>query len=192
QLNFTFDGLKQAAVSVERLRNFRQRLTAGSFPSGSCLEMQSLAAETVDRMKSALDDDLNTAQAHAALFEMVRRANAAFDANGIKQDDVPLLLAALEKFDEIFAVLKDNDVPKMKQVSDWASTEGRDKDISAELREAVQSGQLSDADIEKKIAEMVAARNGRNFKFSDALRAELTAAGIVIENTKDGVRWRRK
>jgi cysteinyl-tRNA synthetase len=192
QLNFTFDGLKQAAVSVERLRNFRQRLTAGSFPSGSCLEMQSLAAETVDRMKSALDDDLNTAQAQAALFEMVRRANAAFDANGIKQDDVPLLLAALEKFDEIFAVLKDNDVPKMKQVSDWASTEGRDKDISAELREAVQSGQLSDADIEKKIAEMVAARNGRNFKFSDALRAELTAAGIVIENTKDGVRWRRK
>jgi cysteinyl-tRNA synthetase len=192
QLNFTFDGLKQAAVSVERLRNFRQRLAAGSFPSGSCLEMQSLAAETVDRMKSALDDDLNTAQAQAALFEMVRRANAAFDANGIKQDDVPLLLAALEKFDEIFAVLKDNDVPKMKQVSDWASTEGRDKDISAELREAVQSGQLSDADIEKKIAEMVAARNGRNFKFSDALRAELTAAGIVIENTKDGVRWRRK
>lgn len=192
QLNFTFDGLKQAAVSVERLRNFRQRLTAGSFPSGSCLEMQSLAAETVDRMKSALDDDLNTAQAQAALFEMVRRANAAFDANGIKQDDVPLLLAALEKFDEIFAVLKDNDVPKMKQVSDWASTEGRKKDISLELREAVQSGQLSDADIEKKIAEMVAARNGRNFKFSDALRAELTAAGIVIENTKDGVRWRRK
>ncbi|MGA7048100.1 MAG: cysteine--tRNA ligase, partial [Candidatus Sulfotelmatobacter sp.] len=106
QLNFTFDGLKQAAVSVERLRNFRQRLAAGSFPSGSCLEMQSLAAETVDRMKSALDDDLNTAQAQAALFEMVRRANAAFDANGIKQDDVPLLLAALEKFDEIFAVLK--------------------------------------------------------------------------------------
>jgi cysteinyl-tRNA synthetase len=192
QLNFTFDGLKQAAVSVERLRNFRQRLTAGSFPSGSCLEMQSLGAETVDRMKSALDDDLNTAQAQAALFEMVRRANAAFDANGIKQDDVPLLLAALEKFDEIFAVLKDNDVAKMKQVSDWASTEGREKDISAELREAVQSGQLSDTDIEKKIAEMVAARNGRNFKFSDALRAELTAAGIVIENTKDGVRWRRK
>ena len=120
QLNFTFDGLKQAAVSVERLRNFRQRLTAGSFPSGSCLEMQSLAAETIDRMKSALDDDLNTAQAQAALFEMVRSANAALDADGIKKDDVPPLLAALEKFDEIFAVLKDDDVPKMKQVFDWA------------------------------------------------------------------------
>ncbi len=192
QLNFTFDGLKQAAVSVERLRNFRQRLTAGNFPSGSCAEMQSLASETIDRMKNALEDDLNAAQAQAALFEMVRTANAALDAGGIKKDDVQPLLGVLEKFDEVFAVLKDDDVPKMKQVLEWASTEGREKDISAELREAVQSGQLSDADIEKKISEMEAARKARNFKISDALRAELTTAGIVIENTKDGVRWRRK
>jgi cysteinyl-tRNA synthetase len=192
QLNFTFDGLRQAAVSVERLRNFRQRLTTGIFPSGSCAEIQSLASETIDRIKSALDDDLNTAQAQAALFEMVRTANAALDAGGIKKDDVPPLLGVLEKFDEVFAVLKDDDGLKMKQVLDWASTEGREKDIGAELREAVQSGQLSDADIEKKISEMEAARKARNFKVSDALRAELTAAGIVIENTKDGVRWRRK
>jgi cysteinyl-tRNA synthetase len=192
QLNFTFDGLKQAAVSVERLRNFRQRLTTGSFAPGLCPEMQSLANETIDRMKNVLDDDLNTAQAQAALFEMVRGANSALDAGGIKKDDVPVLLAALEKFDEIFAVLKDDDGAKMKQVFDWAAAEGREKDISAELREAVQSGRLSDADIEKKIAEMEAARRARNFKVSDALRAELTTAGIVIENTKDGVRWRRK
>jgi cysteinyl-tRNA synthetase len=192
QLNFTFDGLKQAAVSVERLRNFRQRLTVGNFPSGSNPEMQSLGGETMDRMRAALDDDLNTAQAQAAIFEMVRRTNSALDSGQIKRDDVPPLLAAVEKFDEIFAVLKDDDAAKMKQVFDWAPTEGRDKDVSPELREAVQSGQLSDADIENKIAEMGAARSARNFKLSDALRAELTAAGIVIENTKDGVRWRRK
>jgi cysteinyl-tRNA synthetase len=123
---------------------------------------------------------------------MVRRANSALDSGQIKKDDAVPLLAALEKFDEIFAVLKDDDGPKIKQVFDWAPTEGREKDISVQLREAVQSGQLSDADIEKKIAEMEAARRGRNFKVSDSLRAELTAAGIVIENTKDGVRWRRK
>src|SRR5450755_951730 len=46
QLNFTFDGLKQAAVSVERLRNFRQRLKAGGFASGSNAQMQSMATET--------------------------------------------------------------------------------------------------------------------------------------------------
>src|SRR5208282_1895176 len=180
QLNFTFDGLRQAAVSVERLRNFRQRLAEGNFPSGSNTEMQTLAVETSDRMRASLDDDLNTAQAQAAIFEMVRSANSALDAGQIKKDDAAPLLAALEKFDEIFAVIKDDDAFQMKQVFDWAPSEGREKDISPELREAVQSGQLSDADIEKKIAEMGDARNARNFKASDALRAELTAAGIVI------------
>jgi len=192
QLNFTFDGLKQASVSVERLRNFRQRLTSGSFPSGSNPEMQSLATGALDRMKAALEDDLNTAQAQAAIFEMVRSANAALDAGGVQRDNVPALLGALEKFDEIFAVLNDNDAVRMKQVFDWAPTEGREQDISAELREAVYSGHLSDFGIETKISEMESARRSRNFKASDALRAELTAAGIVIENTKDGVRWRRK
>ena len=192
QLNFTFDGLKQAAVSVERLRNFRQRLSAGSFPPGSSAAIQRLGGETIDRMRDALDDDLNTAQAQAAIFEMVRNANSALDSGQVKKDDVPPLLAAVENFDEIFAVLKDDDGPKMKQVFDWAPTEGRGKDISPELREAVESGQISDAGIEKKIAEMVTARGSRNFKASDALRAELAAAGVVVENTKDGVRWHRK
>jgi len=192
QLNFTFDGLKQAAASVERLRNFRQRLTTGNFPVGSNPEMQTLASETGDRMRTSLDDDLNTAQAQAAIFEMVRSANGALDSGQLKKDDAAPLLAVLDRFDEIFAVLNDDDGPKMKQVFDWAPSEAREKDISAELREAVQSGQLSDADIETKIAAMGGARSARDFKLSDALRAELTSAGITIENTKDGVRWRRK
>ena len=193
QLNFTFDGLKQAAVSVERLRNFRLRLNSGTFAAGSNPEMQALAAQSVERMKAALDDDLNTAQAQAAIFDMVRQANAAFDTGGIKKDDVPPLLAAVVKFDEIFAVLDDDDGPKMKRVFDWAAAEGRDKDVSNELREAVQSGQFSDADIEKKIEEMKSARARRDFKASDTIRTETqTAAGVIIEITKDGVRWRRK
>ena len=192
QLNFTFDGLKQAAVSVDRLRNFRLRLTAGSFADGSNEQMQKLAAETVDRMHAALDDDLNTAQAQAAIFEMVRQANSSFDTDGVMKEDAPVLLAALEKFDEIFAVLHDDDIPKMKQVVQWAQAEGRENDISQELHDAVQSAQLSDADIETKIADMKAARTARDFKKSDAIRAELGEAGILIEITKDGIRWRRK
>jgi len=192
QLNFTFDGLKQAAVSVERLRNFRLRLQSGSFAPGSEPAMQSLAAQTIERMRAALDDDLNTAQAQGAIFEMVRQANAAFDTSAIKKDDVQPLLAALTKFDEIFAVLDDDDGPKMKKVFDWAVAEGREKDISDELRAALQSGQLADADIEAKISEMKAARTARDFKKSDALRAELAEAGVMVEITKDGIRWRRK
>jgi cysteinyl-tRNA synthetase len=192
QLNFTFDGLKQAAVSVERLRNFRLRLSAGNFPPGTSPAMQSLATETVERTRAALDDDLNTAQAQAAIFEMVRQANAAFDTSDIKQGDVAPFLAALAKFDEIFAVLDDDDVPKMKKVLDWALVEGREQDISEELREALRSGQTSDAEIEKKIADMKAVRAARDFKASDAIRSELADAGILVEITKDGIRWRRK
>lgn len=192
QLNFTFDGLKQGAVSVERLRNFSLRLTTGNFADGPSPQMQMLASETIGRMRAALEDDLNTAQAQAAIFEMVRQANTAFDTGGVKKDDVPALLNALAKFDEVFAVLHDDDIPKMKRVAEWANAEGREKDISAELREALQSGQLSDADIEAKIATMKAARAGRDFKRSDAIRAELTNAGILIEITKDDIRWRRK
>src|SRR5215467_3603417 len=152
QLNFTFDGLQQAAVSVERLRNFRLRLTAGNFGEGSNPPMQSLASETINRMRAALEDDLNTAQAQAAIFEMVRQANTALDTGGVMKEDVPALLAALEKFDEIFAVLHDDDISKMKQVLQLAQAEGREKDITKELRDALQSGKLSDADIEMKTA----------------------------------------
>ena len=192
QLNFTFDGLKQAAVSVDRLRNFRLRLSTGNFAGGSNPQMQKLATETVDHMRAALDDDLNTAQAQAALFEMVRQANTAFDTGSVMKEDIPALLAALEKFDEVFAVLHDDDLPKMKKVLQWAQAEGREKDISQELRDALQSAQHSDADIEAKITEMKAARSARDFKKSDAIRAELSDAGIVVEITKDGIRWRRK
>ena len=192
QLNFTFDGLKQAAVSVERLRNFRLRLTAGTFPEGTSPQIQALATEAANRLRAALEDDLNTAQAQAAIFEMIRQANTALDAGEVRKEDVPPLLRALARFDEIFAVLEDTDVPKMKQVMQWAEVQGREKDISDELRSALQSGALSDSDIDAKIGEMKAARAARDFKKSDAIRAELTEAGILVEITKDGIRWRRK
>jgi cysteinyl-tRNA synthetase len=192
QLNFTFDGLKQAAVSVDRLRNFRLRLSSGSFPSGASPEMQKLASETTARLSEALDDDLNTAQAQAATFEMVRQANVAFDASTMKKDDISPLLTCLAQFDEVFAVLADDDADKMRRVLDWAVAEGREKDISEALRAAVASGQLSDSAVESKIAEMKAARTARDFKTSDRIRTELIDAGILVEITKDGIRWRRK
>ncbi len=192
QLNFTFDGLKQAATSVDRLRNFRLRLSSGKFAPGANATLVDLARETSARMRAAMEDDLNTAQAQAAIFDMVRTANAAFDAGQIKADDSKALLGVLDEFDELFAVLKDDDAPKMQAIVQWAKELGREKDISQELLEIVGAGQLSDADIERKVSEMEAARKARTFSKSDALRAELIAAGILVENTKDGVRWRRK
>jgi cysteinyl-tRNA synthetase len=192
QLNFTFDGLRQAATSVDRLRNFRLRLSSGQFPAGANPTMSKLAQDTVERMKAALEDDLNTAQAQAAIFEMVRAANAAIDAGEMRKDDAAPLLSVLEKFDEIFAVLADDDAPRVKAIVDWARAEGRDKDITPEALANAGSGQPADAEIQKKIDEIGEARRARDFKRSDAIRAELTAAGILIEITKDGIRWRRK
>jgi cysteinyl-tRNA synthetase len=192
QLNFTFDGLKAAASSVEKLRNFRFRLTTSQFPAGANSAMVQLADQTVARMKRALDDDLNTAEAQAAIFDMLRKVNTTLDAAEVRQDDVKPLLSALEKFDEIFGVLTDDDQQKIKAVLDWARLEGRESEISPELLEIADAMQLSDAQVNLKIAEMEAARKARNFKASDALRTELTVAGIIVENTKDGVRWRRK
>jgi cysteinyl-tRNA synthetase len=192
QLNFTFDGLQQAAVSVDRLRNFRLRLTTTPFPEGTSDSMAKLASETAERMRAGLEDDLNTAQAQGAIFDMVRAANAAIDSGEIRKDDVPSLLGVLEKFDEIFCVLNDDDVAKINRILAWARDEGREKDITAEMLESVRSAQLSDDEVNKMLAAMSAARAARDFKTSDALRTQLVSAGILVENTKDGVRWRRK
>ncbi|MGA2002831.1 MAG: cysteine--tRNA ligase [Terriglobales bacterium] len=192
QLNFTFDGLTAAASSVEKLRNFRFRLTSSQFQPGSNPAISALAVETDERVTSALSDDLNTAESQGAIFEMLRKSNTALDAGEVKQEDAKALLATLDRFDAIFAVLKDDDQPKMKAVLDWAKAEGREKEISPELQTIAGSAQLADEQVNQKLAEMEAARKSRNFKTSDAIRAELTEAGIIVENTKDGVRWRRK
>src|SRR5450432_519951 len=130
QLNFTWDGLQQAAASVERLRNFRARLATGQFPEVASDAMTKLAEETSSNLRAGLEDDLNTAQAQGAIFDMVRAANAAIDAGQMKKDDAPPLLAVLSQFDEIFSVLKDDDAAKMQSIFEWAKAEGREKDIS--------------------------------------------------------------
>ena len=192
QLNFTWDGLRGAAESVQRLLNFHARLNTAALPPGSYDNLAALARETAERMRAGLDDDLNTAQAQAAIFDLVRKGNAAADAGEIGKDDVRPLLAALESFDEIFAVLKDDDAEKIAGILNWAKSEGKLDSASKEVLEAAESARLSDADIDKKIAEMEQARRARDFKASDAIRSELNNAGIIVEITKDGVRWRRK
>jgi cysteinyl-tRNA synthetase len=192
QLNFTFDGLKQAAISVERLRNFKRRLESEPFPQGINEKNVGLANETIMKMKSALNNDLNTAEALAAIFDLVRDVNAAADAGDVKHGDTASLLEVLQKFDEIFAVLSDNDSRKVKFAVDWAQAEGKADQVSPETAEMAKAAAVSDDQIENLVAEHSAARKARDFKRSDAIRAELLENGIVLENTKDGVRWKRK
>jgi cysteinyl-tRNA synthetase len=192
QLNFTFDGLTQAASSVERLRNFKRRMETERWEAGSNPEIAALAEDAVRGMRASLDDDLNTAQALAAVFDLVRDVNAAADQGKVKQNDIAAILGALGKFDEIFAVLVDEDSAHAKVIVDWARAEGLEEKISPAAVEMAQSGALSDAQVEALVAKHSEARKARDFKTSDAVRDELLVQGIVLENTKDGVRWKRK
>ena len=191
QLNFTFEALKQAANSVERLRNFELRLASGQFPEGAPGAMGRLARETAHHVRAALEDDLNTPQALGAVFEMVRQANAAADAGEVTQGDVPELLRAMRQLDEIFGVLADDDAAKIRGIVEWAKREGKTGQAAPELLDAASDG-LPDEEVGRRLAEMERARKARDFKTSDAIRAELAAAGIVVEQTKSGVRWKRK
>jgi cysteinyl-tRNA synthetase len=192
QLNFTFDGLTQAANSVERLRNSKLRLETSQFPEGSSDAISTIAKKTSAEMTAALNDNLNTARALGAIFDMVRDVNAIADLGEVLKDDVPPLLSALEQFEEIFAVLKDDDAAKVRGTVEWAKAEGLEDKISPATAELAKAATLSDEEIEKLVAEHSQARKARDFARSDAIRAQLAENGVILENTKDGVRWKRK
>ncbi|MCI0402368.1 MAG: cysteine--tRNA ligase [Acidobacteria bacterium] len=174
QLNFTFAGLQQASSSVERLRNFRLRLRTEKFAAGAS-EAAQRAARAVEEFDAALDDDLNSAEALAAAFNLVRDANTAMDQGQFRAGDAPALEAALEHFDRILAVLADDDREKL-----------------AGLRlEAPAGVDLSNAEVERLVAERAQARARRDFKRSDEIRDQLARQGIILEDTKNGVRWKR-
>ncbi len=192
QLNFTFDGLTQATNSVERLRNFKLRLESSQFPDGKNDKVEKIAQKAATDMRAGLADDLNTALALGAIFDMVRDVNAAADAGEVNKDNVPALLKVLQDFDWAFPVLKDDDAAKVRTIVEWAKTEGLQDKISAETAELAKAATLSDEDIEKLVAEHSQARKNRDFARSDAVRNHLAENGVILENTKDGVRWKRK
>jgi len=176
QLNFTPESLQGAASSVERLRTFAARIRSGKFPEGTSPEMASRAAKAQEDFDRGLADDLNTAQALAAIFDLVRDVNTAMDRGEFRQGDAAPVLAALESFDAIFAVLHDDDGEKLRA-----------------LGLAPDSPPLSDAEIEALVAERQAARKRRDFAASDRLRDQLAERGVILEDSRDGgVRWKRK
>jgi len=176
QLNFTFDGLQQAASSVERLRNFADRLRRAKFPNGKRDGMAARIAKAAEEFDAGLSDDLNTARALAAVFDLVREANIAIDKGEFRQGDVPAVLEFLATFDRVFAVVEDNDSEKLRALGYGGPESGPE-----------------DAEVDRLVAERNAAKKRRDFATADRIRKELADRGILIEDAKDGsVRWKRK
>jgi cysteinyl-tRNA synthetase len=119
---------------------------------------------------------LNTARALAAAHELIRVANIAMDKGEFRQGDVAATEQFLATFDKVFAVLEDNDAQKLQALG-YSSAEAG----------------LSDAEIEKRVAERTAGKKRRDFAAADQIRKELADRGIILEDAKDGsVRWKRK
>lgn len=164
KLNFTFDQLKAAATSIERLRNYKLRLETGKFAEGLDQAIEARTAEAGRQFDSSLDDDLNTAEALAAIFEYVRDTNSVMDSGEFKAGNLAGTTALIDRFDSIFDV----------------------------LRVSGHTSGMSDAEVEALIEERTRARKDRDFKRSDEIRAQLLDAGIILEDTKEGIRWKRK
>src|SRR5579863_2209950 len=175
QLNFTMESLQQAASSVERLRNFMERLRAEKLLHGETPEFVERVRKAKEDFDAGMADDLNTAQALAAMFDLVRDANIAMDRGELRADDGVSLQEAMESFDEIFAVLKDEDAARLHAIGFGQKAE-----------------EISEAEIEELIAKRLAARKKKNFAESDRIRDELAGRGVVLEDTRDGMRWKRR
>jgi cysteinyl-tRNA synthetase len=164
QLNFTFDGIKSAATAIERIRNFKLRLESEKFPEGANEKMTARTEAARKKFTEGMDDDLNTAEAQAAIFEFVRDANTAMDAGEFSAGNAAAALDLLALFDSVFDV----------------------------IQPTAQSGEMSDSEVESMIAERKKAKAAKNFARADQIREQLLEQGIILEDTKDGVRWKRK
>jgi cysteinyl-tRNA synthetase len=162
QLNFTFEGLQGAESTVERLRNFRRLVREAHVRENNGSNIDELVKRSLNDFEAAMDDDLNTAAALAAVHDLVREVNTAMANSGLRAADRDAVLDAIAKFDSVLGIF------------------------------GAETDEILDAEIDALIAERQEARHQRNFARSDEIRDELAAKGIILEDTKDGVRWKRK
>ena len=167
ELNFTRDSLEASGATIQRLLDFEARLNeteaSGGADDGA---PRRIAEEAVDAFREAMDDDLSSAEALAALFVFVNRTNSELDAaDGISEGDLTAAREALASMDQVLGLLA-------------VAREGRQVDEDVE------------AWVESLIEERNAARESRDFQRADAIRNELAEKRIVLEDSAAGTRWK--
>jgi cysteinyl-tRNA synthetase len=159
-LNFTFEALEQAAAALKRIKDFLHELTSGMFPPGRTDPAAAVLEEAQRRFLQGLEDDLNISAALTGPFELIRKVHTLIKEGLLRADDAASFLDFFRTLDAVLAVL-----PPRR-------------------REEAPNGLL------EKIAEREKARRAGNFPTADAIRDELLRSGIVLEDTKDGIRWK--
>lgn len=162
QLNFTFEGLHGAETTVERLRNFYLSVTNSVVVEGDGHGILEMTTAARDAFRAAMDDDLNTAAALAAVHNLVRDVNTFLASDQFTEAEKGEVIGIIGEFNSVLGIFDTADVSDL------------------------------DADIEALVQEREAARRERNFARSDELRDQLAEMGIILEDTKDGVRWKKK
>jgi cysteinyl-tRNA synthetase len=162
QLNFTFDALRGAEKTVESLRDFRARLEEAKTEPGSNAELRSATEQALRDFEAGMDDDLNTSVALAAVHDLTRQVNTVLARRGLREDNKREISEAIARLDSVLNVFGQ---PQKEMVDD---------------------------EIQKLIDERQEARHRRDFARGDEIREELAGRGIILEDTKDGVRWKRK
>jgi cysteinyl-tRNA synthetase len=167
ELNFTRAGLDASASAVQRLLDFEARLrSVSTADDAAVVGLETLASEALEGFRAAMDDDFNSADAMGALFTFVNRANAALDgAMEVRSAEVQVALDALGSMDEVLGLLEI--AHESRAVDDDLATW-----------------------VEGRIVARAEARNARDFAAADAIRDELAARGIVLEDGPDGTRWK--
>jgi cysteinyl-tRNA synthetase len=162
QINFTFDALAGAEKTVAGLRDFRARLLEAKTSSGMNAELHEATLRAALEFEAGMDDDLNTSVALAVIHNLTRVVNTALARKKLQEANKLELLELLRRFDSVLNIF------------------------------GTEQQEMLDSEIQSLIDERQEARRRRDFGRADEIRDELAARRIVLEDTKDGVRWRRK
>jgi cysteinyl-tRNA synthetase len=180
QLNLQTEAMEAAVKASQRLGNFAERLATAR---GGTPELAAAAATLERDARAALFDDLNAPQALAALHVFANRANAELDRGG---SDAESLATARRAFEMVNGVLEV--AQPVISGSSAAASGGVASVASGTVGDGVDAELVTW--IDAKLADRRAARERRDFKTSDAIRDELRARGIEIEDTATGTRWK--